>query len=88
MTYGTADRIKEETTMRAINEWIPNRLHCSDCRHAVVGGVWPSPIARCELGHGKRANIQLAALLRSHGPGFMAAKECPDFTSMNDQGVR
>lgn len=83
-----ADRFKEENTNRAIKEWIPNRQHCSDCRHAVVGGTWPDPMVRCELGLGRRATIKLAALLRSHGPGFMAAKDCESFDSMNDLGVR
>ena len=83
----TMYQIQTENTIRAINQWIPGRQHCSDCRHAVVGGIWPNPMVRCELGHGK-PEIKLAALLRSHGPGFMAVRDCADFDSMNDQGAR
>ena len=88
VSVAASDRMKEESTVRAINEWLPNRRHCSDCRHAIVSGKWPSPVVHCELGIGKRYEIQLAALLRSHGPGFKAATNCTEFDSMNDKGVR
>jgi hypothetical protein len=87
-------RIVDEATERhirdvraaIIEDWQPPRApHCSNCLHAVVGGTPEEPTVRCERGHGDERS--LFTLIRpSHSRQFIPAKECPDFSSMSDDG--
>lgn len=81
----TADTSARVTTA-AVRElcacWQPRTTpHCSDCRHAVVGGQPSEPTVRCARGHG--GPVPLWRLIRLVRPlGFRPAAACPDFDSM------
>ena len=63
------------------------RIHCANCRHAIVYGDSREPSARCEMGYGV-AEMSLLHLIRRASPRqFKTAKDCEGFDSMSEEGA-
>ncbi len=82
---------------RALDNWDPEvrPVHCSNCLHAKVyeeheqrrGQKLVVELkVRCAKGMGKRKSLPYWSLIRlKHPTGFLQARECPEWESMDDE---